>query len=159
MMNYDTMKKSVLAFLAVYALIGLIAHTTRSGNEDVYPFFSWFLFVNVPARTQSAYDIVLISAHGEKLSVPVSLLERPDVFAAQGMSAQGLSVISERLGHAHRQARRADLLRTRADLETHFIIPDATYALREYTFDPLEYFKRGTVASTTLLAEFTIGEQ
>lgn len=157
-MNYGRTKRTLITFLISYAFIGFGAHITSASNEDAYPFFSWFLFVTVPPRVQSGFDIVIVSAHGQKLEIPAFPLNRPDVFVSGGLTEGDISALAERLGRSVLGRQDREVLGVRSELETHFNTPRATYVVREFTYDPLEYFKSKSVASTTVLAEFTVGK-
>lgn len=154
-MNYLRTKKILAMFLILYAFIGFGAHTTSTATEDAYPFFSWFLFVTVPPRTQSGFDVMLVSVNGKRLETPAPLLSRPDVFAGDGLTEQYLSALTERLAHSVRGRRSEQISETRRGLETRFST-EASYAVRAYTYDTLEYFKTKQVASSTVLAEFLV---
>lgn len=156
-MSYEHTKKALLIFLVVYAFIGFGAHATSTSTEDAYPFFSWFLFVTVPPRIQSGFDIVLVSVDGERLETPVSLLESPDVFLSEGIAEQNISALTERFVHAIRGRRNEDIVVLRQELEAQFN-KHISYAVREYSYDTLEYFKNKRIASSTILAEFLVGK-
>ncbi len=157
-MNYTNAKKVLMTCLLLYAAIGFGAHATRTSTEDVYPFFSWFLFVTVPPRIQSEFDIVLVSVDGNRLDTPAPLLERPEVFSGGAMSLQGLSAIAEQLARSVQEQRGERTSALRRELDTHFINSRASYVVRENTYDPIEYFKNKRIASSTILAEFRVGK-
>ncbi len=154
-MNYARTKKTLLVFLTLYAFVGFGAHIASTSTEDAYPFFSWFLFVTVPPRTQSGFDITLVSVDGKRLETPAALLGRPDVFSSDGLTEQYLSALAERLAHSIRGRRNDQITETRRELETHFNV-EASYAVRAYTYDTLKYFKTKQIASSTVLAEFLV---
>ncbi len=154
-MNYERGKKAVTIFLVTYALVGVGAHITSTSTEDAYPFFSWFLFVTVPPRVQSGFDIMFVSIEGKRLETPLPLLSRPDVFLSEGISGRDLSTISERLAHSITGRRNDQITAIRGEIETHFA-RQASYVVRAYSYDTLEYFKSGRIATSTVLAEFLV---
>ena len=156
-MNYIRAKKILASFLVLYAFVGFTAHTMSTSTEDVYPFFSWFLFVTVPPRIQSGFDIKLVSVEGKRLESPTPLFERPDVFSGEEMSEQGLSSVTEMLARSIRGQQGERVSGVRQQLESNFTT-QASYIVREYTYDPLEYFKHKSIASSTILAEFRVGK-
>ncbi len=156
-MNYTNAKKTIATFLILYAFVGFGAHATSVSTEDAYPFFSWFLFVTVPPRIQSGFDIMLVSVDGERLETPVHLLDRPDVFSSEGVTERELSEITQRFAHSIRGKRHEQISELRRMLEVHFST-HASYAVREYSYDPLEYFKNKKVSSSIILAEFLVGK-
>lgn len=156
-MTYTRTKYLLIIFLMLYALIGVSAHITSNAQEDTYPFFSWFLFVTVPARTQTGFDFMITSVNGEHFDSPVSLLSRPDLFSSGDLSAQRISELAQRLGQALRDNRQDTAAAARTALESHFTTPHTTYLVREFTYSPIEYFKTGATASTSVLATLTAG--
>ena len=156
-MSYIRAKKILASFLVLYAFIGFTAHTMSTSTEDVYPLFSWFLFVTVPPRIQSGFDIMLVSVQGKRLETPVPLLSRPDIFSNEKISEQELSFITENLARSIWGQQGERISEVRQQLEANFTT-QASYVVREYTYDPLEHFKSGRIASSTVLAEFRIGK-
>lgn len=158
-MSYERTKRLLAGFLVLYALIGFGAHVTHTSSEDVYPFFSWFLFVTVPPRVQAKFDFVLISVNGQNIETPVSPLSRPDVFSPEGVTEQNLSELAEHLRKALQVNDTGDVTYVRGEFEKHFTVSRASYGVRETTYNPIDYFKNGTVASSTVFAEFNVGAQ
>ena len=64
-MSYGTAKKIIVFFLVTYFAVGMLARYFRQGPEDFYPFFSWFLFAEVPQITQEELDIHIREIKGE----------------------------------------------------------------------------------------------
>ena len=67
-MTYEHAKQTVFIFLAGYCCVGLLAHVaniTHNTPEDLYPFFSWFLFVRVPSRVQFDYEARMSAGAGK----------------------------------------------------------------------------------------------
>ncbi len=156
-MNYGRTKKALVILLASYAFIGFGAHATSTGAEDAYPFFSWFLYVTVPSRVQTGFDSMLVSVNGKRLETPLPLLDRPDIFSKGELTEQRLSALIEELAYAIRARQSGHTSALREKLETHFNT-QASYIVREYTYDPLEYFKNKRIASSTVLMEFQVGK-
>ena len=157
-MSYERAKRILVVCLMLYAVIGFGAHATSTGTEDAYPFFSWFLFVTVPPRVQSGFDIMLVSTKGKSLEAPVPLVSRPDIFSSEEMSEQRLSAITEMLARSIQGQEDGRISELRRQLEAPFS-SQASYIVREYTYDPLLYFKTKQVASSTVLAEFRVEKE
>src|SRR3989344_4062824 len=156
-MSYERTKKVLTTFLVLYTFIGVGAHVTSVDTEDAYPFFSWFLFVKVPPRIQTGFDVVLVSVDGKRLETPAPLLSRPDVFGSEGLTERDLSAMTGQFARLIRGKRNEQIAEARREFEARFNTR-VSYAVREYSYNTLEYFKNKNIASSTVLAEFLVAK-
>lgn len=152
-MDYATRKTFALLFLLLYAGIGFTAHAVSGDRgEDAYPFFSWFLFVNVPQRVQTGFDVQVTAIDGQPVA-PVSILVS-DAYRNE-LRAREIVALESRLGDALKYGGTQEGTDARRALESGFT-KNVTYRVREITYDPLAYFKDKTVLRETILAEFSL---
>jgi len=147
-MPYARARTAALIGLSIYIAVGFSAHVLSNGGEDAYPFFSWFLFVNVPQRVQSGFDVVVVDGMGAQ-----SLTES-DAFFGDGMMRDILA-LENRLGRAVKGGNPLEIAEARRELES-FLSGPVTYRVREITYDPLEYFSSKAVLEATVLAEYLL---
>jgi len=153
-MSYSQAKAFVLMFLCGYAFLGILAHATSRGEEDVYPIFSWFLFVNVPPHMQSGFDVNILSVSGKPVAQPNEILVRPEIFALNGLMTRDIISLKRDLARAVIEHRTGDIAILRARLESHFH-SKTVYMLSETRYDALDYFLTKQVATSTPIVTFT----
>ncbi len=158
-MTFARAQAIAIIFLCLYAGIGFTAHLAAREAEDVYPFFSWFLFVTVPQRSQSSFDIRIIAVDGKELDPPQLLFQNAEAFMRPDPAKRDMLALAlaQALGRALRQENQIEIERFREQLASRFIIP-VTYEVREIGYDPIEYFKSKSVATSTILGTFTTGK-
>ena len=158
-MSYRAAKISVLLFLAVYFCTGMLARFFSKGVkgvEDVYPFFSWFLFVEVPHRIQSEYGIRFLEIGGKTLDPP--LFFEKAVGAAYNPTrrpAEEYHHLIQLLGGAVKRKDAQETARLRAEIEKEILDHSAVYEISEIIFNPVERWRNGSVMEIKPLAEFT----
>lgn len=149
-MTYASSRSLAVGFLALYALVGMWAHVTRDGAEDVYPFFSWSLFAQVPPRVQDDFE-VLVSEVGGK---PIGTTEARNV-----TDLVDGSVNYQMYVHRVREFGRAlrdgspDLDAKRRAFEA-MLSTDASYEVTAIRYDPVERLLAGGTISQRALGAF-----
>lgn len=152
-MTYKNLKFSVVSFLILYFVIGITAHATRRGTEDVYPFFSWFLFVEVPPRIQSGFDIRVISIEAKALDAPQSLSGTDPVFIQSGLTDKALRDISNGLGQAIMSKNEASLTMYKNLFESK-LARSISYEVSAVEFNPIDRVLSKKVSARNVLGEF-----
>ncbi len=155
-MTYEIAKRILLAFLALYALMGISAHimsAKSNSTEDLYPFFSWFLFVNVPSRAQADFEIEIVEVDNQAISPPASLENLPDVFMENNLSDRELRDLIEKLGRAVENKNTGVIILTRQKLEMHFR-KKVSYNMLKLHFNPIDRLRTGKIDKKTVLASF-----
>ena len=79
-MTYKVLKTTVILFLLGYFSVGVSAYFLKKGTEDFYPFFSWFLFNEVPKRNQVDFDLVIRQTGTEKFESGIFFEEAVGVY-------------------------------------------------------------------------------
>ncbi|MEN9561391.1 MAG: hypothetical protein RIQ56_664 [Candidatus Parcubacteria bacterium] len=152
--EYPTARNCVFVFLVTYALIGFGAHIFSKGQEDVYPFFSWFLFVQVPQRIQDGYEVRVTILSGEKKHSSPLLQESIGASTSLNYPAREVIRLGNELGRALKQGEDARVLAYRTLLEAMLTKP-CEYEVREVRYDPREYYLSKTTKETLVLARYT----
>jgi hypothetical protein len=152
-MSYKTTKGTTIAFLTLYVAIGIGNHFASHGQEDLYPFFSWFLFVEVPNRVQENLEVAITSAETMRLSSPVEIGTLPGIFKP-GTDIDHIRNLSMRLAQALSEKNSPIFDSLQRELEMNFAMP-VTYQIRRVRFDVIERFKSGIVLSVEPVAEFS----
>lgn len=153
-MTYISYRNLALTFLCIYALIGAGAHLTRTSTEDVYPFFSWSLFVQVPPREQDAFVALVVADGGERLETPVPLAHFSG-FSMEGLNTSTLGAHIHQLGHALGTTDTAKAAKLQRALDERFARP-VTYAIVHERFHPMEKFLFGSVSTSTVVRIFEV---
>lgn len=137
-------KTVAILFLALYAGIGFSAHAlSGEKGEDAYPFFSWFLFVNVPQRVQTGFDVRIGN---------LRLLDSPEF--RSGLMRREAATLENRIGEAVKSGSAQRIQAARRDIESR-LPAGTTYLVREITYDPLEYFTAKSTLRESIIGEFT----
>ncbi len=151
-MSYITTKRCIALFLAAYFAIGVAARLTSSGTEDVYPFFSWFLFAEVPSRFQSSFVIMIREIDGQKQEPPAPLSQFPQLYGGGGPGE--LFALVQAFGRSV-QGHDTNAPRIRREIETRFGRPVA-YDLVAQRYDALKKW-RTNEAEEKVVASFKTG--
>lgn len=156
-MPYRSLKILLILFLLIYFLVGLYARTIRTEDEDLYPFFSWFLFSVVPARVQEDYIIKIVEYRGSQVNPP-ALVEKTSGIFNKSRSLAEYFQMTRNLGVAVSQGQAEQVKRLRVHIETNlFSGKPLTYAVYRVTYSPIERFKTGQLLSSQELAIFKSG--
>lgn len=153
-MTFKRAKSAALIFIAAYFTVGIGAHLTAKSTEDLYPFFSWFLFSRVPPRIQSEFEIRILEINDKNINPPVRLREDSEVFKSGGTSEKELHDISERLGRAALSKNEEDIALARRELESK-LVKSISYEVSHIDFDILDRWQNGKVISERSLARFS----
>gem|GEM_PF-2247105 len=148
-MNYATGKGYAILFLTLYASIGFATHAlSNNSGEDAYPFFSWFLFVNVPPRIQTGFDVHTVEVNSSQS------LRQSALFRDEGLMRRDIVALENRIGQAAKSGNAEEIRSARRSIESR--LPAGTvYRVREITYDPLKYFISKSVLIESTVSEFT----
>jgi hypothetical protein len=142
-------------WLGSIALFGTILGL--AGRHEIFPFYSWFLFAQVPGPT-TRYTILLYSlGEGRPLGEPLRLEQAGPDQVPRPHSVAAAHLVQE-LGRAWRRGDQQELWRLRRVLESTYLPPSCRYALVRFQNDPLEQW-RGQQRSTDeeVVATFQYG--
>jgi hypothetical protein len=146
-MDFARKKAVALVCLIVYVCIGFSAHALSPESENAYPFFSWFLFVQVPPRVQTGFEVRVV------LATSTQPIRTSADFDAHGLMQRDIIMLEARIGHAVKGGNPEEIRTAREGLEAR-MTSGAKYELVEITYNPLEYFKNKTTHGESVLAQF-----
>lgn len=151
-MSYSSVKKCAVIFLLIYFTTGVLARLLTRGNEDFYPFFSWFLFSDVPPRIQYGYAVRMDQIGDEKFSPPV-FFEKTPAFAKKSVSSGEFYNLTQLFGQsiAHHQTDETDRLRKRIEQN---LPPRSVYEIVGVEYDVIKHFDTGEVTKVDILGTF-----
>lgn len=157
-MHYHRLKVLVIGFLIAYFVVGIAARTVTAGDEDTYPFFSWFLFSKVPSRIQSDYAIKIIEVDGKPLPQP-TLLEKTSGIFNNSRSLAEYFQTARNLGVSLKQKQLGQVNQIRTHLEKNLFSGRlVTYEVLEIRYNPIERYKSGKFISSERIAVLTPGD-
>lgn len=152
-MPYKRAVVLVYAFLLLQASFGFTAHVLSTGPEDAYPFFSWFLFVHVPERTQSSFEARVREVDGIELPHAPELTIVPNIMhPTEKMNVVRRDI--QALGHALKTADETAIEAARMRFERH-LTKSVRYEILELTFDPIERVRTGAIERSEILSVFS----
>jgi hypothetical protein len=155
-MTYTQLKWSIIGLLLLYAAVGFLADATKPENdfEDVYPFFSWFLFIHVPKATQRGFDARLTSIEGVALTSSVSLTASP-VAPKNDVRPIQMHNFIDALGRALKSGDKSAIEAARKALESRFQ-KKATYEVLEIRYHPVDRWRTGALLEETVIGTFAV---
>lgn len=156
-MRYPLFKILLIGFLATYFIVGVSSRVITRGDEDTYPFFSWFLFSKVPARIQDDYLIKILEYRGQ-IQVPPLLVEKtPGIFNSARSLAEYFQM-TRNLGVAVRRGDTKEINRFRTHIENNlFSSQKLKYQVLEVRYNLIERYKSGSLLSSQEIAVFESG--
>lgn len=155
--NFIKLKRIIFCILILYFLLGLSTEIFLRQEEKIFPpFFSWFLFVDVPNETFSNEStILLLEVNGQKFSPPVPWGE---VYGHTDQpSAARSRTLMQRLANSLEKKNQEETKRLRTLFEQRYLPESVTYQVVVNTYNPIERFKTGKF-STKILGEFRKGQ-
>lgn len=153
-MTYEALKKYLLLFLIIYFSTGLLARYFSEGTEDVYPFFSWFLFSKVPSRIQTDFAIRIHQFGGKQFEPPIFLEKAEDIYDTTLYSTAEYHRLIQQLAMSAKQNRSEETEYFRSKLEKTFVAHPVVYEAVEIKYNPIDRWKRGQLIKVKSIAIF-----
>lgn len=138
-MRYQQLQQCVIIFLVLYAAIGLGARFLSTETEDVYPFFSWFLFERVPPRVQTDMEVLVHAVGKDPFPSPLPFREVVALHNPARSKAWYYTTIQQ-LGNALEKKRADEAALLRKTFEETFIHKPVTYEVVQQTYNPIDRF-------------------
>jgi hypothetical protein len=154
-MTYNVLRWGLFLLLGIYAIVGVT--TDSLPQREVYPFFSWRLFDEIP-QTQRHYSIRILAYNGRAFEPPVWLSDAARTVASELVLTPAYHLIVQRLGEAIARGDTAGVSAQRRNLERIFEKP-ARYEVVHIMFNPLAFFRTREVMDLQLLESFESGQQ
>lgn len=151
MRSYRRLLLASLAGVVCLAAAGLASLATE--QQEVFPFYSWFLFALVPGG-QTTYQVLIEKVNGVPLPVPRFYNQAPEV-AGNAHSVVAFKVI-QRLGKACRNADLAGIATQRAFLEAN-LPPGTGYEVVSFRSDPIAQWRTRRAPAMRPVATFESG--
>lgn len=155
-MQYETLKVIAILSLIVYFLGGIATNPYPIFGEqmyrrELYPFFSWFLFAEIP-NPRPTTSMQLLSYGGTTYDQPLPFEKTGFLFEAIGQyPTQYLPIIR---AFARELERSGNVEPHRSALEKLFK-EDASYRIVRLEYDQVAYWKTGSTTRTEVLGTFT----
>lgn len=148
MKRYRRQRTCLFLFLVAYLVLGQASHWAPvkwMPHREVFPFFSWYLFVDVPGdRTDFG---LRIHESGEQSFDPPVYFEDAEGVVSQPHSIAA-HVVVLRLGKAIEAQDDATVEELRGLLEKRYLPERVRYGIVKRRFDPLERWKTGALTAT-----------
>jgi hypothetical protein len=154
-MPYRFLKYFFAIFIAVYFIGGLYTRNTRAG--EAYPFYSWFLFDQVP-NEKNDFTIRIVSYGGKTYNPPLEFSETREIFQTINQSATQYLYIVQDLGYAIIGQKQEQILTDRERLEKIFLGTPARYEVLQVRYDPVQYWKTGEYKELKVIATYESGK-
>jgi len=137
--------------LILYFFVGNVSQKMVPGVDEIFPFFGWSLFSQVP-NLASRYSILIHEHDGRELDPPVAFLRAPDSIVAGNRYIADKVV--KALGRALDRGEAAEAERQRRLLEHNYLVGRVRYELVFESFDPLERWRTGDSRERRSVGEF-----
>jgi hypothetical protein len=144
-------RNRLIVILIVYFVAGTASQRLVPGVDEIFPFFGWSLFSNVPNES-SRYTILIEEHNGRAIDPPVVFLKAPETVVT-GNRYVGRKLINK-LGRAKRRDRKRKVKRYREILESNHLQGKVRYELVFEQYDPLEKWKTGDSRELISLGRF-----
>jgi len=144
-------QRLIVGFLIFYFLAGVAVYK-RTPTDEIYPFFSWSLFRDVPQRTKRIYTLQITAIGGKKLEEPVFYKDAPGLFTAARVD--NANYLFNELARTYFLHDEAGMSEARRRIE--YGLPGGTeYNLIEADIDTVAFWKSGGAIRTQVLTSFT----
>lgn len=152
-----TDRLAALGVLFIACYLGVLLWHGPSRSPEVFPFFSWSLFSEVPDAVEVDYSVRFISVNGVTLDEPV-FFEESKAFLRTASAPQAYQVIQQ-LGRAHdkNQDRRAAESQDLLDSQWLASLTSADYEVVRREFDILERLECDCYSNVVVLSEASLG--
>ena len=145
----------LILLLIVYFVAGNVSQKVIPGVDEIFPFFGWSLFSNVP-NEDSRFTILIEEHDGKILEPPVLFLEAPETMVV-GNRYVGRKVI-DKMGRAKKRGRGRKVKKYRSLLESNYLRGRVRYELVYERYDPLEKWKTGESRELESLGRYEAGK-
>lgn len=149
MQKYKHFKIAALWCLAGYFFVGL--GTLALPGREVIPFYSWFLFAEVPNHVVQ-YDILILEMPDRVLPEPLPFGQAKNIVGKrQSISAHSMIQELGRLLESGTPVSDPELLELKVRIESRFRRMPVRYAVVRVEFQPLDRWREGEFESMTLV--------
>lgn len=141
----------IVGFLVVYFLVGAAIYG-RTPADELYPFFSWSLFKDVPQRTMRINTLRITAVDGKELERPLLHTEAREFFDEERVD--NANYLFHELAQALEMGDDAVAADMRRRIEQG-LPPGTHYDLVEMDIGTIEFWKSREAVETRVLRSFT----
>ncbi|MEX2090534.1 MAG: hypothetical protein WD989_00140 [Candidatus Paceibacterota bacterium] len=154
-MSYRFLKYFFAIILLVYFVGGLASRNSAKG--ELYPFFSWFLFDQVPNEKQN-FTMRIISHGGQRHEPPLEFSQATDIFRTINQSATQYFYVIQDLGYGILNGNDRQIENARERLEKIFLGMPATYEILQVRYDPVQYWRTKEFKELKIIGVYESGK-
>lgn len=149
----------IIGFIILYFLIGMVTGFLR--GKEIFPFFSWSLFSNIPNKTNE-YTIIVDVYNGMIVSPPQLFQEAKEIirqFDSRNISPPASIIayyLMQDFGKAYERGEIQKAEKLRRLFEANYIKAPARYRLVRLIYNPVERWKTGKYEMINI-QEFSVG--
>lgn len=145
------LRRRLVLIVVIYFFAGSISQKMIPGVDEIFPFFGWSLFSQVP-NVDRRYE-VLISAHGSRKIEPPLAYLKADSALVKGNKHIGRKLIQQ-LGGALERGESGEAMRLKRLLERNYLRENVRYEVVIENYDPLEKWRTGQATNVRSLGAF-----
>jgi len=157
-MSFKFYKKTLLVVLVLYFALGMLSETSFNKSGEHYPVFSWALFGKVP-NERHKFTVKIYKIGDEQFTNGIPFKDGKGYFSTINQSPSGYEQMIQVMGSAFVGDDHEKFEETRNMFEMNFIKYPVEYELVRHTFDPIPYFRSGTIKSEESLGFYSVLEQ
>ena len=140
MVDYNFLKKFIIAFLIIYFIGGLSTLALPAWKDKkLIPLYSWFLFDKVPSEKRTAHVVRILEYQGRILQPPLLFTEAQDV-VAEPRSPKAREIIQE-LSLGIMRNRDEENKELQKLFEQNFLPPCVRYEIALIEYSPIARWK------------------
>ncbi len=137
--------------VVVYFFAGSISQKMIPGVDEIFPFFAWSLFSQVP-NVDRRYEVLITGQGGREIEPPMAYL-KADSALVTGNEHIGRKLIQQ-LGGALERGEASEALRLRRLLERNYLAKRVRYEVVVEDYQPLEKWRTGRPVNVRSMGVF-----
>lgn len=146
--NYPSLshlKNLLFLVLLLYFSIGIFLGTTKysnkwPGRKEVFPFFSWFLFVKVPQDNRTDYSIIIHKYNGQEIKPGLPLEKADSSMIDKPYANARMNNLLRKMGLAYKRNKLDEFEKYKNIFEKNYINGEIKYELIEEKYSLLERY-------------------
>lgn len=155
-MRFLILRRVVIGGLALFFAISLMS-VEISGSPEMYPFFNWQLFSYIP-NEKDEFSIEVYRIGSREYDPPLQYADMTSLFVDAGAAPTEYTPRIRELAKAVKEEDPERIRQAREEIDVLFGRNEYAYGILEVRLDPVEYWKTGEYASSTVLRVFESDE-
>ena len=154
--SYEVKKTMVVITLVFYCAAGIFIRLYRDEqHHQIYPFFSWYLFANIPIPNQQVtFTMDILSLGSQTYNPPLPFSQTSSIFQKLRQSPTEYTALIVMLGQSILSGDANSISQSRQKLEKIFLGTSARYEILRVNYDPVAYWENGTYTSESVIGTF-----